>query len=414
MGKVFGRSDSPQGPQVAEVDDRAGSGRTALALFDLDDLKAVNQENDFDTGDRLLNAVADVLWRGMPPGAGLERLGNGRLLVWAPDTDLDEAIAMADRLRDLACLVQVNGTDGPVARTVSVGVVAARDDESRKRSILRADVALANAKSAGGNRTEAVRVHPAPSVIPSQAAIADAIRSNALEYHVQPIVRLSDRTAVGVENLLRWNRPDGTIAGPGGFVDTLDRLPESESDLLPGVAIEAARHFVQGADPIYATFNITGAVLDGSGSPASRWLDQLLESLPAEHLVLEIIETAIIVAPGRAVEMLDRLRARGVRIALDDFGTGLSNLERLRCYPFDMLKLDGSFVGNLATSGREEAILAAIVSMSERMGLDLIVEGVETEAQARTLVEFGVRYGQGYHFGRPGPAAHWQEKLRRR
>ncbi|CTQ49797.1 GGDEF and EAL domain-containing protein [Jannaschia donghaensis] len=383
----------------------------ALALFDLDGLTGVNDQHDFDTGDRLLHAVGDVLRRGLPPGAALERLESGRLLIWAPDTDLDTAVGMAERLRSLASLVQVAGLDGTVARTLSVGVVATATDESRARSILRADMALANAKRAGGNQTGAVRAAAAPSIMPSQDVIADAIHTRALEYHVQPIARLSDRRAVGVESLLRWNRPDGVVLGPGGFIDTLNRLPEAGVDLLPGVAIDAAEHFVRRPKPIYTTFNVTGAILDGKDSPAGRWLTQILDKLPAEHLVLEIVETAVIVAPDRAHALIEELRARGVRIALDDFGTGLSNLERLCSYPVDILKVDRYFVAGLGTTGREEATLTAMVALAKGMNLDLIAEGIETEAQTQALIDLGVHYGQGYHLGRPAPAADWSARM---
>ncbi|WP_170831412.1 bifunctional diguanylate cyclase/phosphodiesterase [Jannaschia faecimaris] len=386
---------------------------STLALFDLDDLAGVNRQHDFDTGDRLLNAVADVLQRSLQPSATLERLESGRFLVRSRGTCLEDAAVEAERLRQIAACVQVQGTTGSVTRMLTVGVVAVSANESRARAILRADVALTNAKRAGGNQTQTVLKQPTPSVVPSRAVLAEAVRTRALEYHVQPIVRLADRQTVGVESLLRWNRPDGTIEGPAGFLDTLNRLPEAGVDVLPELAIAAARPFVEGPSPIYATFNITGAVLDGQGSPACCWLNKVLDALPPENLIVEIVETAIIVAPERAADMIERMRARGVRIALDDFGSGLSNLERLRRYPVDILKIDRAFVSGIGTTGREEAILHALVSLSREMDINLITEGIETEEQVQTLMDIGVQYGQGYHLGRPGPAMDWANRLTR-
>ena len=421
-GLVLGRAfnERRRGGSVSEAGtdpDRlaAAKGQAAtLALFDVDGLASVNRTNNFDTGDRLLNAVADVLFRGLPSGAALERLESGRFLIWSPDPDLDDTSCLAETLRQLACRAHVDSAEGKVARTLTAGVVATSPDESRARAILRADAAVSTAKHAGGDRTYTLRTQAMPTLIPTREVIEEAIATRALEYHVQPILQLSDRKAVGIENLLRWNRPDGTVSGPAGFLDTLNRLPEAGVDLLPQIATEAASPFVTGPDPLYATFNITGAVLDGEGSAACVWLSHLLDTLPNDQLVLELVETAIIMAPDRARDLLGRLRDRGLRIALDDFGTGLSNLERLRSYPVDILKIDRAFVGGLGTTGREEAILEAMVSLARGMDLDLITEGIETEEQARSVADIGVKFGQGYHLGRPAAAADWARRMARR
>lgn len=382
-----------------------------LALMDIDDLKGVNVTADFDTGDRLLNEVDDILRRALPCGAGFERLESGRFLVWLPKMSLECAARMAEQMRLLACQALVDGPSGRVARTLSAGLVATSSNESRARAILRADVALANAKRIGGNKTETTPNLPMPSLVPSREQIEEAITTRALEYHVQPIFDLRSMVPAGVEALLRWNRPDGAVLGPNGFMDTLNRIPEVGAELFPDLAVEAAMPFATGAAPIYTTFNITGAVLDGVNSPGCRWLSTVLERIPAENLVLEIVETAVIVNPQRAADLIDRLRARGVRIALDDFGTGLSNLERLRRFPVDILKVDRAFVDGIGGDGREEAILASLVALAGGLDIDVIAEGIETEAQARTVGDLGIYYGQGYHLGRPAPASDWATRM---
>lgn len=393
------------GPQRAAQD--AG----ALALIDLDDLKGLNTREGFDIGDRLLDAAADVMRRALPAGAELERMESGRFLVWLPPSLRGEARAVTDRLRRLAAATIVEGRAGAISCNVSAGTVVAMREESRARTILRADVALAKAKGMGGGRTETARALPMPSLVPTRADIEAAIADRALEYHVQPIVALRDRRPVGVEALIRWSRPDGGVLGPAGFLDTLNRIPEAGSDLFPDMAVEAARAFVAAPDPIYVTFNVTGAVLDGSNDPGARWLAEVTDRIPCDRLVLEIVETAVIVRHQRVDALIDRLRARGVRFALDDFGTGLSNLERLRRFPVDILKIDRAFIATLGGNGREEAIVAAAVTLAKGLGMDLIAEGIETEAQARGLLDLGVFYGQGYHYGRPAPAAHWAARL---
>lgn len=383
----------------------------ALALLDVDDLKGVNNARDFDTGDRLLNAMGDILRRTLPAGGGLERLESGRFLVWLPGTDLPGACKTVDRMRALASIAVIESTDGIVSRSLSAGVVTAVPGEGRARAILRADAALARAKGLGGDRMEATRALPVPSLAPPRAEIERAIADRALEYHVQPIFDLRSGRPAGVEALLRWNRPDGAILGPAGFLDTLNRIPEAGADLFPDLAVEAATPFVSGAEPVYVTFNVTGAVLDGTGRAGQHWLAEILERLPPERLVLEIVETAAIVRPDRAIETIERLRARGVRIALDDFGTGLSNLERLQKLPVDIVKIDRQFVEGLNRCGREEAILASVAALARGLDIDVVAEGVETEQQIDRLRELDLHFAQGFHLGRPAPAADWAARI---
>lgn len=406
------RRGRPPAPQAA-----GPGGRTEIdaevrevALLDLDDLTGVNVAVGYDTGDHLLHAVGDVLHRALPEGAEMERLESGRFVIWHPHCSLREARVQTERLRALAAQTLVPGPEGPVSRRVSAGLAPGRRGESRNRAILRAGAALARAKEMGGDRTEMAGNHPVPSLAPARAEIKAAIATRALEYHVQPILRLDTRKPVGVEALIRWNRPDGAVLGPAHFLDTLDRIPEAGADLLPDLAVDAASPFVRVEPPIYVTFNITGAVLDGHNSPACRWLSEILDRLPPNRLVLEIVETAVVVYPERAIDLAHRLRSRGVRIALDDFGTGLSNLGRLRLLPVDILKIDRVFVDGLGDAGREEAILESMVTLAERLDIDLVAEGIETEAQAATLRDLGVHYGQGYLLGRPAPAAEWASR----
>ncbi|CUH38296.1 Bacteriophytochrome cph2 [Jannaschia seosinensis] len=391
----------------------AGSG--ALALFDIDGLKQVNHQHDFDTGDRLLDAVGDTLRRALPTGGGLERSEGGRFLIWLPDKCVEEARQPIENLRRLASLTVVEGFRHKVTCSLSTALVTVAPEEGRTRAVLRADALLARAKALGGDRLEVQAQLNIPSLAPPLAEVEAAIASHALEYHVQPIFDLRPETprAVGVEALLRWNRDDGSILGPAGFMDTLNRIPEAGSAILPECAANAALPFATGEAPLFVTFNITGAVLDGKGSAGCRWLSAVLERVPAKRLVLEIVETAVIVAPERAADLIGRLRAQGVRIALDDFGTGLSNLERLRRFPADFIKMDRAFVAGLGGDGREEAILESMISLARGLGIDLVAEGIETEEQAATLRTLGIHLGQGYGLGRPAPAAEWAERFGR-
>ena len=406
-------SAQPSQPQCADADDGLGQAAAlgGLVLIDLDDLAGLNASDGFDVGDRLLDAASQILLRGLPDGAEMERTQGGRFLVWLPPDLREDARVAAERLRALAAEAIVLGSNGPVSRNVSAGTVAALPDEARARVVLRADVALARAKVMGGGRTEAATTMPVPNLVPSRADVTVAIASGALEYHVQPIVSLADRRHAGVEALVRWTRPNGDLVGPAGFLDTLNRIPEAGADLLPEMAEAAARPFVAAPGGGYVAFNVSGAVLDGTNRAGARWLTELVERLPPDRLVLEIVETAVIVRHEQALDCVERLRARGVRIALDDFGTGVSNLERLRRFPVDILKVDRAFATRIDQEPRARAIVEALVSLARALAIDLVAEGIETEDQAHGLSELGVTYGQGYLFGRPAPAAEWAARL---
>ncbi|UWQ19172.1 bifunctional diguanylate cyclase/phosphodiesterase [Jannaschia sp. M317] len=389
------------------------TGNGALALLDVDDLAGLNRVNGYDTGDRLLNQIEDVLRRILTDGLGLERLDSGRFLVWLPDQDIASARAVVERMRDTASRSYVHGAQGQVARTLSAGLVATTREEGRGRAMVHAGAAVARAKSLGGNRLELAHSRPAPPAGPTRDEVIKGIASGALCYYLQPIMDLRRNRVAGLEALLRWTREDGAVIGPGAFVDQLDRIPDHTEDLFPALTEDAARPFVHGPDPLFLAVNINATVLDGAGSTGCLWLQEVLRRLPPDRLVVEIVETAVIAQPERAAMLVDKLRAQGVRVALDDFGTGLSNLDRLQKTPVDFLKIDRAFTCELGGDGRAEAILRNLVRMARDLNIEIIAEGIETEAQACAVSDLGIRYGQGYHFGRPAPASDWARCLER-
>ena len=375
----------------------------AVAILDIDDLASVNRTAGFDTGDRLLERIGDTLLRALPPGQGLERLGNGRFALWMPGLDLDHAVASAERLRGLAGLSFVDATEGVLSRSLSVGVTEVDGNAGRDRVLLQADAALRRAKSLGGARVERSRAPAAPR-LSTREEVSAAIAAGQLHYRTQPIVRLSDGRAAGAEALLRWTRPDGATMGPDAFVDQIDRIPAIGADLLGTMAAATVAPLLA-RDDMFVSFNVTGALLDGSGIEADAWLDALLDALPAHRVVLELVESATIVCSETALRRLAELRMRGVRVALDDFGTGLSTLQRLVDFPVDLLKIDRAFVQAMDTGGRAESVIRGLCTIATDLGIETVAEGIETEAQRDAMRGLGVTYGQGWLHGRPMPAA---------
>lgn len=393
------------------ADPAAAQPEGAVAVLDVDDLAGLNAQNDFDTGDRLLSGIEDTLRRSLPDGLEVERMESGRFLIWLPQTDIDSAAHLVERLRSTASQAYVDGVKGPTSRTLSAGLALTSEDQEPGRAVLHADSAVAHAKLRGGNRLEIIDAGASPPSGPTRGDIEAGIQSGALSYHVQPIVETATNRIVGVEALLRWKQADGAVVGPAQFAEHLDRIPELAADLFPVLAVEAAEAFVRRPDPIFFTLNISAAILDDSDGTGCRWLNEVLLRLPPEQIIVEIVETAVIAQPARALELVARLRKQGVRVALDDFGTGLSNLDRLRQMPVDFLKIDRTFIVGIGTGGREETILRNVIRMAADLGMEIIAEGVEEAHQAEAVRSLGIRYAQGYFFGRPGPAADWDRRL---
>ncbi|MEL6586682.1 MAG: GGDEF domain-containing phosphodiesterase, partial [Pseudomonadota bacterium] len=389
------------------ADDAAG----AVAMLDVDDLSSLNVATGYDTGDRLLGTMEDVLRRALPEGLGFEKLESGRFVIWLPSPDLDQAASLVENLRKLAASSFVEVSSGPMSRPVSAGLAPTFAEAGRNRALVHVSSAVARAKALGGNRLEMDRGQPEAPALIGRAQIEAAVESGALDYYVQPIVDLSTDHVAGVEALLRWRQDDGDVVGPADFIHRLERLPDVSEDVFQDLACRTAHPFVTAPDPIFCTFNISGVILDGVGSAGCRWMRHLLDHIPPEHLVVEVVEYAVMARPDRTADLLTRLSAQGVRVALDDFGTGLSNLDRLKELPVTFLKLDRLFIQDIGRDTRCDIIVRNMIQLADDLGIKIIAEGVEQADQQKLLTEMGAHFGQGFHLGRPQPAGTWQQKL---
>jgi EAL domain-containing protein (putative c-di-GMP-specific phosphodiesterase class I) len=201
------------------------------------------------------------------------------------------------------------------------------------------------------------------------------------------------------------------VLHPSDFLHRINALPEDVAALFADLAVDAARPFVTAPVPLRFGLNLTAGALDETGNQSGEWLRNVLSRLPAEQMVLELLESAVITNPTAAQATLADLRQNGVKVALDDFGTGLSNLDRVLEINPDIIKLDRRFVANLGETGRPEAVLKLMVEMTRDLDIRLIAEGLETAADTEIVRSLGINHGQGYHLGRPKPVAYWAEKL---
>ena len=389
---------------------RGPQGMIAVLFLDLDDFKTVNDSLGHDVGDRLLRAVADRLRAIVRTEDTAARLGGDEFAILLEDISPEAPSGMATRLlQRLSAPFEVDGR--AVSTQGSIGIAISGEHGSTPEELLRnADLAMYLAKARGKNRHELYEsgMHEqALRRLSMKQDLETAIANDQLELYYQPIVALSDGSVVGLEALLRWRGSDGQFVP----VPEVVAMAEETGLILPigrfvmQRACRAAREWQAELGP--------GQVLDIAVNVSvvqleSGILHQEVEQavaasgLPPDSLILEITESALDTDSLDSVRTIRSLRAMGVRLALDDFGTGYSSLARLRTFPVDMVKIDRGFVTRMARN-REGVLVQSIIDLGQSLGMEVIAEGIETEAQLTALRARGVGLGQGYYFAKPLP-----------
>jgi len=336
------------------------------------------------------------------------RLGGDEFAILLEDAASEAPQAVAGRLLN-AFEHPFTIHDKHVQVHASIGIALDSATATTPEELLRnADLAMYMAKQRGKGRYELYeqRMHEAAlRRLDLKAGLERALVEDKLEVHYQPIVELHDGTVVGFEALLRWRDSDGQ------FVPVLEVISLAEetgliAPITQFVLREACGQALEwtGPDetPMHVAVNVSASQLE-QGSVVRDVRAALRQSgLDPSALVIEITESTLIDDSLTALRELRRLRKLGVRLALDDFGTGYSSLGRLRHLPFDIVKIDRSFVSKI-TLEQEGAVVQSILEMAATMGLEVVAEGVETQAQLLALRARGCRMGQGYHFSRPVP-----------
>ncbi|WP_132432204.1 putative bifunctional diguanylate cyclase/phosphodiesterase [Pseudonocardia endophytica] len=392
------------------IDDAEQDGaRPGVCYLDLDGFKVVNDTLGHETGDRLLQALAERLRDNLEPAGHLvARMGGDEFVVLverSPDREMLEEVA-ALALETVRHSVRIGEHD--IAISASVGVV--RHDTGGPAELMKAaDTTLYSAKHDGRGRYAVFdRERHQADVLNFElsAQMPEALRKDHFHVLYQPIVRLSDETMVGVEALVRWLRPDGELIGPDRFIP----LAEETGLVVPlgrRVLEESCRQARRWLDadpsnPLVISVNVAARQVTENDLVADvvRVLGE--HGLPPELLQLELTERDLMDTQDKPASVLREIADLGVRIAIDDFGTGYSNLAYLRQLPVHHLKLAGSFVGG--AGDRDDVILRALVKLARSLDLEVTAEAVETREQAVRLRRYGSANAQGWYYAPAVPA----------
>jgi diguanylate cyclase (GGDEF)-like protein/PAS domain S-box-containing protein len=410
---------------------RRNDDSVAVMLIDVDDFKLVNDSLGHESGDALVSQMATRLRAATRDTDLVARQGGDEFLLLLADLErgaapgipnaTDGAVLVAEsvatRVQEaLRTPFELGGTEVYVTASMGIALFPQHADDA-VQLLRHADTAMYRSKGTapGGYSIYADGAQDLLGKLSFSTRLRKAVENQNWTLHYQPIVELADGSMIGVEALIRWEDPNGGLVHPGDFIPLAEEmgLIEAIGDWVIDELVRQGAEWRSEGLELELSFNL---------SPRQLWQpeigDRIMERIEAARLdpsrvVVEMTETAAMTDPDRTLRILRDLSARGLRIALDDFGTGYSSLSRLRDLPVDILKVDRSFVGDVAAQPTNRSMVQAIVQLAHGLGMTPLAEGIETQEDWLFLVERGCRLGQGYFFSRPVPAAEILARHRR-
>ena len=382
----------------------------AVIYLDLDRFKIINDSLGHMIGDQLLVGIARRLENTLRPGDTIARLGGDEFTVLLEDIqDRNYVVQIAERIQmELSAPFSLSGRE--VFTTVSIGIAISSKEYQETEDILRdADTAMYRAKALGKARYEVFDkgMHDrATKLLQLETDLRRALERDEFFVFYQPIMSLETSGLRGFEALVRWRHPER------GFISPVDFIPVAEET---GMIVQLGEYVLREAcqqmqkwsvvlpsdPPLVISVNLS--VRQFSQPDLVERVAAILREtcLDPKNLKLEITESAVMENVEAATELLHNLRSLGLRISMDDFGTGYSSLSHLRRFPIDTLKIDRSFVTQMADDEENAEIVRTIIGLAQNLGMDVVAEGVETPAQVLTLKALGCEYGQGYFYSKP-------------
>ncbi len=392
------------------ADARRYSRRLAVMFLDMDNFKTINDTLGHAVGDQFLSVIAKRLSSTVRDNDIVARLGGDEfVVVLAEVTDPNDVTAVASKIIDVLSQ-PIETSKHSLRASASIGICFYPEDgEDRGALMQSADIAMYHAKKAGKGSFhfyDAAMMAVASARLESERALREAVEQQAFVLHYQPQLDHSGQHPVGVEALIRWQKPDGELVPPALFIPLAEEI--GLINTIGEWALRKACHTMaswhqRGLSGLCVAVNLSAVQLGNPALPqhvASALRDS---GLPSAALTLEITESVAMQDPQTSIQRLESIRELGVRLAIDDFGTGYSSLAYLKRLPLNYLKLDRAFVEDLEMDSNDAAICAATIGLAHNLGLSVVAEGVESAAQHQFLAALDCDTYQGYFFSRPLP-----------
>lgn len=397
--------------QAIAFSTRAGT-KVALLLVDLDRFKAINDVLGHDVGDQLLVQVAKRLEQNVRSTDTVSRQGGDEFLLLL--TNVSEPDAIATFTRELMARLSepFQIADQELTTSVSVGVAIYPEDGADYGTLLKkADMAMYRAKESGRNAYRFFNEEmndEAVAQVTLFSGLRRALDTGQFVLHYQPQIEMASGRLLGAEALIRWNHPDLGLVYPGRFIPVAEEtglIVEIGDWVLLEACREAAKWEAAGMREMVVAVNLSALQFKRGDVEKSVARTLEMTGLDPALLELELTESILIQDTENVLAAVKRLKLMGIKLSIDDFGTGYSSLSYLKRFDADKLKVDQSFVRDLATDAEDAAIVRAIVQMAHSLGLRTIAEGVETKEAQDLLRLYRCDEAQGYYYARPLPAA---------
>ncbi len=377
-----------------------------LMFIDLDRFKQVNDIYGHAIGDQLLARVAERFRNAAGTEAVIGRLGGDEFgLLLPPGSDLEDAVTIADEIIETVSeFYQIDGYEISIGASIGLAVIAG--EASTSVHMTNADLALYEAKNRGRGvcvTYEPAMRHKLEDRSSLESDLGAALENGQLSINYQPIITGTDGSIMGYEALMRWSHPERGVVPPSVFIPIAEDallIDSLGAWMLRSACSEAARW------PEHVKLTVNVSTLQLSNASFLNTVTQALSAsgLAPDRLILELTESLILEMDSDLESLLNSLKNLGISFALDDFGRGYSSLNYIEKMHFSMIKIDREFVQAAAAgSRRSQAVVTAIVSLAESLGIDVTAEGIEQESQVDAMRELGCSCFQGFHFGHPMP-----------
>ena len=388
-------------------------GRGAVMVIDIDGLKEVNDRRGHQAGDTLIRKVAEILRERVRATDLVARLSGDEFAVLMPQTDTAGAMQLGEDLRSqVAEGLPLNLDLGDASISVGITMFGGQSGMGAEAVLVAADQAMYQAKAEGRNRimlfhSPGESSGPAKRAQTTSARIRDAITQNRLRLATQPIRSLASGGIERYELLLRMTGEDGELLPAASFIEVAERsgMVQELDRWVVAKALEMIGERERAGSPVSLHMNISGASI--TDISVLEFIERRLDEGEADpaRCTFEITQTARVEDYETAAGFADRLTEFGCEVAIDDYGTGFGPFAYLQKVPFDVIKIDGTFIRDLPRNDADQLTVKAIVDIARGLGKRTIAEFVEDEDTRTMLQAYGVDMAQGYHLGRPVDAA---------